>query len=116
MESFKGTFRDECLNEHGIISPPDAKAEIETRRVDCNTNNTFRPHSTLGERAPGGLRRPGVKPPPAHSPQNRKRGLSPREIFWVRAALMKGRRRKKGPGVNANWCMGCPKPTFGLFP
>jgi putative transposase len=42
VESFNGTCRDECLNEHWSISLGDAKAAIEAWRVDYNS---VRPHS-----------------------------------------------------------------------
>ena len=34
VESFKGKFRDECLNEHWFVSLADAKAIIEAGRID----------------------------------------------------------------------------------
>lgn len=49
VESFNGKFRDECLNEHWFISLVDAKAIIETWRVDYNT---IRPHGSLGQLTP----------------------------------------------------------------
>jgi putative transposase len=49
IESFNGKFRDECLNEHWFISLADAKATIETWRVDYNT---VRPHSSLAGATP----------------------------------------------------------------
>jgi putative transposase len=49
IESFNGKFRDECLNEHWFVSVADAKAMIETWRVDYNT---VRPHSSLADRTP----------------------------------------------------------------
>ena len=49
VESFKGKFRDECLNEHWFLSLADAKAVIEGWRVDYNT---VRPHSSLAGRTP----------------------------------------------------------------
>ena len=49
IESFNGKFRDECLNEHWFVSVADAKAIIETWRVDYNT---VRPHSSLADRTP----------------------------------------------------------------
>jgi putative transposase len=49
IESFNGKFRDECLNEHWFISLADAKATIETWRVDYNT---VRPHSSLDGATP----------------------------------------------------------------
>jgi putative transposase len=49
VESFNGTFRDECLNEHWFVSLADAKTAIESWRVDYNT---VRPHSSLAGRTP----------------------------------------------------------------
>jgi putative transposase len=49
VESFNGKFRDECLNEHWFVSLADAKAAIETWRVDYNT---VRPHSSLDGATP----------------------------------------------------------------
>lgn len=49
IESFNGTFRDECLNLHWFLSLGDAKQEIETWRVDYNEE---RPHSSLGRLTP----------------------------------------------------------------
>lgn len=49
IESFNGKFRDECLNEHWFVSLADAKAVIETWRIDYNT---VRPHSSLADRTP----------------------------------------------------------------
>lgn len=50
VESFNGTFRNECLNEHWFISLQEAKDLIEAWRVDYNTE---RPHSSLGGMTPG---------------------------------------------------------------
>lgn len=44
VESFNGKFRAECLNAHWFVSLADAKATIETWRIDYNT---VRPHSSL---------------------------------------------------------------------
>jgi putative transposase len=49
VESFNGKFRDECLNEHWFVSVAEAKAIIETWRIDYNT---VRPHSSLADRTP----------------------------------------------------------------
>jgi len=49
IESFNGSFRDECLNAHWFLSLEDAKEKIETRREEYNT---FRPHSCLGDLIP----------------------------------------------------------------
>ena len=45
IESFNGRLRDECLNVHQFTSLAEAKAIIETWRVDYNQR---RPHSLLG--------------------------------------------------------------------
>ncbi|MEX2657817.1 MAG: transposase, partial [Balneolales bacterium] len=44
IESFNGSFRDECLNLHWFLSLEDAREKIETWRKDYNS---FRPHSSL---------------------------------------------------------------------
>jgi len=49
IESFNGTFRDECLNAHWFESLSDAKVQIEAWRRDYNES---RPHRALGEIAP----------------------------------------------------------------
>ena len=49
IESFNGKFRDECLNEHWFTRLAEAQAIIEVWRMDYNT---FRPHSSLGNRTP----------------------------------------------------------------
>jgi putative transposase len=54
VESFNGKFRDECLNEHWFVSLADAKATIETWRIDYNT---VRPHSSLNGATPEQLAR-----------------------------------------------------------
>ena len=48
-ESFNGTFRNECLNEHWFIDLDEARALIEDWRIDYNTE---RPHSSLGGKPP----------------------------------------------------------------
>ena len=50
VESFNGTLRDECLNEHWFLDLDDAREIIEAWRVDYNTE---RPHSSLGGKPPG---------------------------------------------------------------
>jgi putative transposase len=52
IESFNGSFRDECLNIHWFLSMEDARAKIEDWRREYNE---FRPHSSLGERTPSGI-------------------------------------------------------------
>ncbi len=49
VESFNGSFRDECLNVHWFLSLDDARQKIENWRTDYNH---FRPHSSLGNAAP----------------------------------------------------------------
>lgn len=50
IESFNGSFRDECLNIHWFLSLDDAREKIENWRLDYNH---FRPHSALGNIPPG---------------------------------------------------------------
>ena len=49
IESFNGSFRDECLNLHWFLSLQDAKEKIESWRDEYNT---FRPHSSLDDLTP----------------------------------------------------------------
>ena len=57
IESFNGSFRDECLNAHWFLSLEDAREKIEQWRGEYNG---FRPHSSLdgmtaaADRAGGG--------------------------------------------------------------
>lgn len=44
IESFNGSFRDECLNVNWFLSLDDAKEKIEAFRNDYNS---FRPHTSL---------------------------------------------------------------------
>lgn len=44
IESFNGSFRDECLNTHWFMSLEDARMKIENWRKDYNE---YRPHSGL---------------------------------------------------------------------
>jgi putative transposase len=50
VESFIGSFRDECLNTNWFLSLEDAQHKIETWRQEYNE---FRPHSSLGNLTPG---------------------------------------------------------------
>ena len=52
IESFNGSFRDECLNVHWFLSLEDARQKIEIWRQDYNE---FRPHSSLGGIPPNEL-------------------------------------------------------------
>ena len=45
VESFNGSFRDECLNVNWFLSIEDAREKIEAWRVKYNNR---RPHSSLG--------------------------------------------------------------------
>jgi hypothetical protein len=49
VETFNGSFRDECLNVHWFDSIDDAKAIIEAWRRDYNEN---RPHMALNNVSP----------------------------------------------------------------
>jgi len=49
IESFNGSFRDECLQTHWFLSVEDARQKIEQWRRDYNE---FRPHSSLGYQTP----------------------------------------------------------------
>jgi transposase InsO family protein len=49
VESFKGRFRDECLNEHWFRSLDEARGVIEDWRRDFTE---VRPHNSLGGRTP----------------------------------------------------------------
>lgn len=49
IESFNGSFRDECLNSHWFLSLEDAQDKIESWRVEYNE---FRPHSSLENLTP----------------------------------------------------------------
>ncbi|MCL4144477.1 UNVERIFIED_CONTAM: hypothetical protein GTU68_063228 [Idotea baltica] len=49
VESFNGTMRNECLNEHWFLDLEDARELIEAWRLDYNTE---RPHSSLGGKPP----------------------------------------------------------------
>jgi putative transposase len=49
VESFNGSFRDECLNVHWFESLEDAREKIEAWRIDYNDS---RPHTALKEMTP----------------------------------------------------------------
>lgn len=49
IESFNGSFRDECLNAHWFLSLEDAREKIEFWRQEYNA---FRHHSSLGGQTP----------------------------------------------------------------
>lgn len=54
IESFNGTFRDGCLNQHWFESLQEARGTIERWRVEYNIE---RPHSSLGKMTPMEFRR-----------------------------------------------------------
>lgn len=61
IETFNGSFRDECLNLHWFESLAEAKAIIEAWRQDYNES---RPHSTLNDLPPAEFaRRAGLSSP-----------------------------------------------------
>jgi len=49
IESFNGSFRDECLNVNWFLSMKDAQDKIEAWRVEYNS---FRPHSSISNFPP----------------------------------------------------------------
>jgi len=49
IESFNGSFRDECLNTNWFLSLDDAQEKIENWRQEYNE---YRPHSSLGDITP----------------------------------------------------------------
>ncbi len=49
IESFNGSFRDECLNAHWFLSLDDAADKIERWRIEYNH---YRPHSSLDDMTP----------------------------------------------------------------
>ena len=49
IESFNGSFRDECLNVHWFMSLEDAREKIDRWRTDYNE---YRPHSGLTYKTP----------------------------------------------------------------
>ena len=60
MESFNGSFRDECLNTNWFMSLDDAKEKINRWKNDYNE---FRPHSALTYLTPAELPgRPRIEP------------------------------------------------------
>ena len=49
IESFNGSFRDECLNVNWFLSLDDAEEKILDWKKDYNY---FRPHNSLGDKTP----------------------------------------------------------------
>lgn len=58
IESFNGSFRDECLNAHWFLALDDARDKIEFWRQKYNS---FRPHSSLGGLTPDEVGMEGKK-------------------------------------------------------
>lgn len=58
IESFNGSFRDECLNANWFMSLEDAREKIERWRTDYNE---FRPHSALTYLTPADFARNQAK-------------------------------------------------------
>ena len=54
IESFNGTFRNECLNTHWFLGIQEAKRETKNWQAEYNTE---RPHSSLGGMTPTAFRR-----------------------------------------------------------
>ncbi len=46
IESFNGSFRDECLNVNGFFTLADAQKKFDHLQEDYNN---FRPHNSLGD-------------------------------------------------------------------
>ncbi len=49
IESFNGSFRDECLNAHWFLSLADAQEKVDIWRREYNE---YRPHSSIGNMTP----------------------------------------------------------------
>ena len=60
IESFNGSFRDECLNTNWFLSLEDAFEKINAWREEYNT---FRPHSSLGGNTPDEVIKMHLKKP-----------------------------------------------------
>ncbi len=54
VESFNGSFRDECLNVNWVLSLEDAGVKIEGWRIEYND---WRPHTSLGNKTPNDFAR-----------------------------------------------------------
>ena len=62
IESFNGSFREECLNTHWFLSLDDARQKIESWRVDYNH---FRTNSSIGDVPPAEFAAQFTSPPNA---------------------------------------------------
>ncbi len=56
-ESFNGRLRDECLNQHRLLSLDEARAVTEAWKEDYNRG---RPHGALGNQTSSGFARPAT--------------------------------------------------------
>ena len=65
IESFNGTFREECLNENWFVSLGDAQRTIEAWRVDYESE---RPHSKLRDLTPREFAQTLVSAPSSRTP------------------------------------------------
>jgi putative transposase len=64
VESFNGSFRDECLNVNWFLSLQDAREKIEAWRIDYNE---WRPHSSLDNMTPREFARQFTKKQARHA-------------------------------------------------
>lgn len=62
IESFKGSFRDECLNTHWLLSLDDARQKIKNWRIDYNH---FQTHSSISDVPPTEFATQFTSPPKA---------------------------------------------------
>ena len=60
IESFNGSFRDECLNTNWFLSLRDTREKIESWKKEYNS---FRPHSSLENMTPDEFREKQLKRP-----------------------------------------------------
>jgi putative transposase len=89
VQSFNGSFRDQCLNVNWFLSMEDASEKIEGWRVEYNE---FRPHSALGdltprefaERTAAGGTRPEISTFGWSSFRVRTQCLKNRRVKWYR--------------------------------
>jgi putative transposase len=84
VESFNGSFRDECLNAHWFLSLKDAKDKIEIWRKDYNE---YRPHSSLKQLTPAEFIEQRLMQEELNSPLSGTPSSDP----MIFAALEKGR-------------------------
>jgi putative transposase len=95
IESFNGSFRDECLNLHWFLSLTDAKEKIELWRGE---HNTFRPHSSLDNLTPREFAEQHAKPDGNHN----------RPLFSSTGT-------ENGGGSKIGKTLKVPRPNLGKF-